>query len=178
MLQGKTVTLRPLTAADAQDTLALRMDVEGNKAFMGYVFPVTEANERRWLESLYAEGPRRRVDLAIVDRSTKEFLGLIGVNDIDSLQQRARFGVFLKRDARGRGVAQDAMTVFFEYVFGQLNIARVWLEVLADNEAAVKLYRSFGFAGEGTLRRHHFQDGVFKDVKVMGLLREEFRPHA
>ncbi|HEY2322094.1 MAG TPA: GNAT family protein [Thermoanaerobaculia bacterium] len=178
MLHGKTVTLRPLTVADAPDTLALRMDVEANKAFMGYIFPVTEANERRWLESLYADGPRRRVDFAIVNRETKEFLGLIAVTDMDALQQRARFGVFLRREARGQGVAPDAMAVFFDYVFRQLNIARVWLEVLADNAPAVKLYESFGFVEEGTMRRHHFQDGVFKDVKIMGLLREEFQTRA
>lgn len=174
MLNGKTVTLRPLSVADAQDTLALRMDVEANKAFMGYVFPVNEANERRWLESLYADGPRRRVDFAVVSRDRAEFLGLIAITDVDHLQRRARFGILLKRDARGKGVAREAMATFFEYAFSQLNLARIWLEVLADNDAATNLYRRFGFVEEGTLRKHYFQDGTFKDVKVMGLLREEF----
>ena len=174
MLHGKTVILRPLSVADAQDTLALRMDVEANKAFMGYVFPVNEANERRWLESLYAEGPRRRVDFAVVERESNSFLGLIALADLDHLQRRARFGILLKRDARGKGFAREAMEILFGYAFLQLNIARIWLEVLADNDAATKLYRRFGFVEEGTLRKHHFQDGAFKDVKVMGLLREEF----
>jgi RimJ/RimL family protein N-acetyltransferase len=174
MLHGKNIVLRPLAATDAPDTLALRMDVAANKAFMGYVFPVNEANERRWLESLHAEGPRRRVDFAVVERQTAEFLGLIAITDVDHLQQRARFGVLLKREARGRGFAREAMSIFFDYAFRQLNIARIWLEVLSDNDAATNLYRRFGFVEEGTLRKHHFQDGAFKDVKVMGLLREEF----
>jgi diamine N-acetyltransferase len=66
------------------------------------------------------------------------------------------------------------MKVFFDYAFRQLNLSRIWLEVLVANERAVELYRRFGFVHEGTLRSHHFQDGQFKDLHVMGLLRAEF----
>jgi len=176
MLEGKNVILRPLTLADAPHTLELRLDTETNLAFLGYVFPINEANERRWIESLYAEGPRRRADFAIVDRRTGDFAGLIAITDLDHLHQRARFGILLRRDARGKGLAPDAMSVLFDYAFHQLNLSRVWLEVLAENERAVNLYKRFGFVHEGTLRSHYFQDGRFKDLLVMGLQRSEFEP--
>src|ERR1041385_4370831 len=145
MLVGERVLLRPLTLADAPLTLDLRLDVETNRAFLGYVFPINESSERRWIESLYAEGPRRRVDFAIVDRATGEWAGLTALTDVDHLHQHARFGILLKRDARGKGLARDAMRVFFDYAFRQLNLSRIWLEVLAENERAVELYQRFGF---------------------------------
>ena len=52
-----------------------------------------------------------------------------------------------------------------------LNLERLELEVYADNEAAISLYKRFGFEHEGTLRKHAFRDGVYVDSIMMGRLR-------
>jgi RimJ/RimL family protein N-acetyltransferase len=46
-------------------------------------------------------------------------------------------------------------------------ITRVELEVRADNERAVGLYKRMGFAGEGTVRDGMRFDGEYFDVLVM-----------
>jgi ribosomal-protein-alanine N-acetyltransferase len=175
MLDGQMVTLRPLNTDDAASTLSLRLETESNKAYMGYILPVNEACERRWIEGLYASGPRSRVDLAIVEKKERgAFVGLIGLSDISPIHQRARFGIILKRDYHGRGYARDAMRVFLDYALFQLNLERIGVEVLRENERAIALYRQFGFQDEGVMRRHHFQDGARSDVQIMGLLRSEY----
>jgi diamine N-acetyltransferase len=138
------------------------------------MLPINETTERRWIESLYAHGSRNRVDFAIVEREQRVFIGLIGASDVNHHHQRARLGVMLKRQYQGRGYASDATRTFLEYLFRQLNMARVELEVLSENERAFALYKRLGFVAEGTLRQHYFQDGCFKDVCMMGLLRSDY----
>jgi RimJ/RimL family protein N-acetyltransferase len=175
MLDGQTVTLRALNTDDAANTLSLRLEVDSNKAYMGYILPVNEACERRWIEALYGAGPRSRVDLAIVEKKQQgAFVGLIGLSDISQIHQRARFGIILKREYHGRGYARDAMRVFLDYALFQLNLDRISVEVLRENERAIALYRQFGFQDEGVMRRYHFQDAERKDVQIMGLLRSEY----
>jgi RimJ/RimL family protein N-acetyltransferase len=55
------------------------------------------------------------------------------------------------------------------YAFNQLGLRRIYLEVLADNASAIRLYEKCGFKVEGTLRRHVFKDGKLKDVLIMAV---------
>jgi RimJ/RimL family protein N-acetyltransferase len=52
-------------------------------------------------------------------------------------------------------------------------VHKLSLEVFPSNEAAIALYRKFGFVEEGRLRSHYRrQSGELWDVLVMGLLLE------
>lgn len=53
----------------------------------------------------------------------------------------------------------------------EAEFSRVELTVNADNERAIRLYRSQGFAEEGRKRRARFLEGQFRDVLLMGRLR-------
>jgi len=50
------------------------------------------------------------------------------------------------------------------------------LEVLEENQTAINIniYQKLGFKVESTLRLHSYQDGIRKNVKYMGLLKDEF----
>ena len=54
-----------------------------------------------------------------------------------------------------------------------LNLSRLELEVYTDNEPAIRLYRKFGFAVEGTLVRFAFRDGRYVDAFAMARLRAD-----
>ncbi len=60
------------------------------------------------------------------------------------------------------------------YGFRQLNLAKISLRVLADDERAVGAYRKVGFVEEGRLRAHAWYDGARHDELVMAVLREEW----
>lgn len=54
-----------------------------------------------------------------------------------------------------------------------LILRRLELEVMVDNEAALSLYRMFGFEVEGRKRQAIFRGGKFVNTFVMARLREE-----
>ena len=52
-----------------------------------------------------------------------------------------------------------------------MNLHRVELSVYADNEAAIGLYRKFGFETEGLFRDYAVRDGQWVDTLSMARLR-------
>lgn len=73
---------------------------------------------------------------------------------------------------RGRGIGRRLMSATLAQA-GANGIARIELEVRADNAAAIGLYESMGFVHEG--RKHHGMrfDGVYFDSLLMALVRTD-----
>jgi RimJ/RimL family protein N-acetyltransferase len=71
---------------------------------------------------------------------------------------------------RGRGVGTALMQACVEWARAK-GVHKLSLEVFPWNEAAISLYRKFGFVEEGRLRSHYRrQSGELWDVLVMGLV--------
>jgi len=51
----------------------------------------------------------------------------------------------------------------------EFGLQKIELEVFSSNEAAVALYRKFGFHEEGRKRRGRFVDGNYDDILMMAL---------
>jgi len=62
-----------------------------------------------------------------------------------------------------------------EYVFEALRFAKLWCEVLADNEAVWKLHETFGFTVEARFRGHVLKGEARVDVLGLGILAADWR---
>ena len=61
-----------------------------------------------------------------------------------------------------------------ELAFRYYGLERVYLNVLEDNERAIRLYEKSGYVYEGAFRRHLFLRGEYKTVRWYSMLREEY----
>ena len=75
----------------------------------------------------------------------------------------------------GGGDPPRPTTLERDYAFRLRNLRRVWLEVHASNERAIRAYSSCGFVEEGRMREHIWLDGRYLDNVLMGILRDEWR---
>ena len=66
------------------------------------------------------------------------------------------------------------MKVLMNFIFEEMNINKIKLNVYAFNERAIKSYEKCGFKKEGLLRQEIFRQGKYNDEVVMGILREEY----
>jgi len=167
MLKSKNITLRPLALEDAPYTLALRYDMEANKAMMGYPYPVNLENEKTWIANLYPQGERKSIFLAVEESKTKTFAGYLSVKNIDNISGTADFGIIFAKEFRGKGYAKETLDIFFDYLSREIHLRKLTLFVLEENETAVEVYKKNGFEQEGLLKAHVWQDGQYKSVIVM-----------
>lgn len=82
----------------------------------------------------------------------------------------AMLGMAVRDDFRRRGVGDALMSAVVTQARDWLGLRRLQLEVFADNDAAIALYRKHGFETEGRLRSDSLRAGKYCDTLVMGLL--------
>lgn len=88
----------------------------------------------------------------------------------DGLAHRAQFGVGLRREWRGQGLGRRLAEAVIAQVRADGRIARIDLEVRADNRPAVGLYESLGFVVEGRRAMGLCHRGVYFETLEMGLI--------
>ena len=80
-------------------------------------------------------------------------------------------GIAVRDDWRRQGVGTKLMEAALDLADNWLGLTRLDLRVLAANEAALGLYRKFGFEVEGTHRRFALRAGEYADALVMARLK-------
>ena len=80
----------------------------------------------------------------------------------------ASLSIAVAADARGRGIGRRLMEEAIAWS-KRVGIEKLVLSVYPHNEAAIALYRSFGFADEGRLARHSRKSYGYEDEILMAV---------
>lgn len=136
--------------------------------------PVHYRDHAEWFDAV-----RRRKDIAIFAvraAADDRLLGTCQLHSIHPIHRSAELQIRVGAlNDRGRGYGKDALRRLLEHGFRDLGLNRIALQVFADNERAIRLYRNAGFAPEGALREGAFIDGEFKDILLFSMLRREWK---
>jgi RimJ/RimL family protein N-acetyltransferase len=132
---------------------------------------VSRAAEEAWLEKQLAYSSEQ-VSLAICLRESDEHIGNIYLRNIDLISRNAEVGIFIGVPAaRGKGRGAAAIRLLVDHAFRDLGLWRLYCFILCDNLPSAKAFRKCGFTVEGTMIRHAYKCGQFKDVTILGLCR-------
>ncbi len=102
-------------------------------------------------------------------------IGFVALFNLKWSNQSAEMAIGIGApEYRGKGYGQDALRVILNYAFGELNLYRVGLHVIAYNRAAIKAYERAGFVREGAQRGAVQRQGERHDLLLYGILREEW----
>jgi UDP-4-amino-4,6-dideoxy-N-acetyl-beta-L-altrosamine N-acetyltransferase len=100
-------------------------------------------------------------------------LGVVAFNGIDTVNKNSSWAFYASPDApKGTGSRMEFLAL--EKAFGELQLHKLYCEVLAFNVPVIKLHEKFGFKVEGVLRGQHLMDGTYVDVYRLGLLFDEW----
>ena len=166
--------LRALEESDVERTHIWHNDV-GLYDTLGDSFrPISRTSELEWLRRKIAFSATE-LNLAICAKTTGEHIGNIYLRDIDWVARRGSLHIFIGvSEYRGKGYGREAVRQMLRLAFCELNLNRVYLEVLAHNSTAIKTYEACGFEMEGRLKNHCFKSGQFRDVLVMGITADNY----
>jgi RimJ/RimL family protein N-acetyltransferase len=169
-LEGRLVRLRAPEESDA-DALNAKFGDPDVLAGLSFAFPQATNGSVEFIRS--ARGSESQIVFTI-ETLGGEPLGNCDLREIEPRGRSAKVGIWIAKQAWGKGYGTDAMRIMCRFGFRELNLQRIELIVYETNPAAMRSYEKVGFRREGTLRRAQFQGGRYIDVLVMGLLVEEF----
>jgi RimJ/RimL family protein N-acetyltransferase len=163
-LEDDVVLLRPFEQGDVPAIVEACQDPEIPR-WTAVPSPYTEADARGWLESDEEE------TFAIVDKASGELLGSIGVRYPGS--GVGEVGYWVKREARGRGVATRALALVARWALEGRDLGRCQLRADVENEASQRVAEKAGFVREGVLRSELLMKGERRDVVMYSLVPDD-----
>ena len=129
--------------------------------------------DEKWYES-YMKNRNNCVRCSIVDEND-QVLGLVSLVSIDYMNQSAEFHLMIgNKENRGKGIGTFATKEMLKHAFFNLNLHRVELTALEDNEPAMRLYEKIGFIKEGTKRLSKYKLGKFINMNIYSILKDEY----
>lgn len=174
MIEGTLIKLRAREMADVERS-ARWADDEELQRLMGDRYPqslaATEALTRSYVSKpLSFDQPR----FAIETRDGVHIGGL-RLFDVSPEDRRARLAIIIgEAPYQSRGYGSDALRTLMSFVFGEMNLNRLDLDVFGFNTRALAAYRKCGFIEEGRRRRAQYTRGAYHDVIIMSILRDEW----
>ncbi|HZZ97488.1 MAG TPA: GNAT family protein [Jatrophihabitantaceae bacterium] len=169
-LSGELVRLRPVHEADATGLASVHADtlrLTGTHR----TFDLSEL--RSWYRTRADHDDR--LDLAIIERATGEWVGEVVLNDLDVANRSCGFRILIATPDRfGRGFGTEATRLVLGHAFDTVGLNRVELEVYDFNPRARHVYEKVGFVHEGTKRQALWWDGQWIDAHMMAMLAGEW----
>lgn len=170
------IILRKPEPVDVELLYLQKNDPEIASVLGGFSTGYTRRDLTEWIEKR-----RQRTDevvWVIADLETDECLGHAGLYRLDHRIGSAELAILLGAKCRwGQGIGRKVIQTLISFGFRMLNLNRIELSVLEENQRARRLYQHVGFREEGLLRQAQFKEGRYINVVVMALLREEYRVH-
>jgi len=171
--------LRELRMDDLDGFYSWQNDPEIAKYYAFTRLPRTREEARGALESIVAGGRGDSVHLAVARNAhapDDQFLGVMSLKNISALDRHAEFAaVIASAREMGKGYGRAASVRMIRYGFDTLNLRKIYLSILSDNERTIHLYETIGFRREGIFRQHVFNDGKYEDLVWYSLFPEELR---
>ena len=172
------ITLRQLRVEDAPLMLEWMQEPAIQKFFRRNMTDMTLADAERFCAGASvpdAPSDGDSLHWAIVN-GEDEYLGTISLKGMDLKNKTAEYAISTRMCAHGKGIAKKATGLVLKKAFEDYALHRVYLNVLSDNEAAVRLYERCGFVYEGGFREHLMLGGRFATLKWYGMLASEYDP--
>jgi RimJ/RimL family protein N-acetyltransferase len=172
-LRTDGLILRPWQAGDAPALIVACEDPEIARWLPMIPSPYTEEDARTYLELARDTWERgESYNFAILDAETGALAGSIAVRMMRF--RIGHFGYWVAAEARGRGIATQALKALCRWGVDTLDLKRMELLTDPKNTASQRVAEKAGFQREGILRSSlEYRDGTRRDSVIFSLLPEE-----
>jgi RimJ/RimL family protein N-acetyltransferase len=164
---GREVSLRRLMPEDKEQLLSMVTSLS-RAALMWSNSPYDEERISRWMSDTES-------GLSVVAIFENTIVGVAAIHQYTRPRQMGIGGmmIYLHQDFHGVGLG-TVMTENLLVLAKNKGLHRIHLEVVEENEAAVRLYKKLGFKVEGILKDAYYgADEKYHNMLVMGILFSE-----
>ncbi|MGN1402502.1 MAG: GNAT family N-acetyltransferase [Bacillus sp. (in: firmicutes)] len=169
ILNGESFVVRTAAPDDAAKVRALMKMIMEEAPYLVTTeaeFTITVDQEKQFLEQMNGDYGK----LAIVAERENEIIGFLDFHNGNRHRtaHQGSFGMTVKKEYRQLGVGTALLKTLLQWAEDHPLIEKVCLEVFAENEAAISLYKRFGFREEGVKRKAvKTSAGTYHDLLLM-----------
>ncbi|HEY8435748.1 MAG TPA: GNAT family protein [Haloplasmataceae bacterium] len=162
--------VRALTRSDYDALYRLIQNTKSADLFHPQTMTYTDF-AKRFDQYLESQDDQWMIYVVLLDQN------LIGKMElkIDMGNRLGQFDIVIDEAYWGKGLAQKALNVLFDYAFKTLGLNKLIAEVLAFNVRSINFIRKMGMQLEGILREERLVNDEYVDIYRFGLLRKEFQ---
>ncbi|PGQ46085.1 MULTISPECIES: GNAT family N-acetyltransferase [Bacillus cereus group] len=172
-LESARLYLRSISELDAPIILKSTMDEEIR--FMTGTKPNFTLNQIK-IHIDHINNDSSRYDFAICLKDNNEMIGELSILDINEDNQNAGFRISMASiSLTGKGYGTEAIKIVLNFVFEQLKLNRLQLEVFSHNLRGIRAYEKIGFVKEGTLRQSLYYNDLYSDEIIMAILKSDYK---
>jgi len=168
LVEGEKIYLVPITKEHTDLIVKWRNKESVRRNFI-YQEDFTHAGHNSWIDNQVNVG--KVVQFIIFDKSDSCPVGTVFLRDIDKLNNKAEYGIFIGEDsARGKGLGTEAAKLICSYGINDLKLHKIILRAFADNSSALKSYENAGFIKEAYLKDEVCINGEYRDIILMAVI--------
>ncbi len=115
----------------------------------------------------------RGIRWGIVTKDKGEFIGTLGLNNLNKWSKKAEIGFELHPSYWKKGYTSEAVKEIIRYSFDEIGLYRMGAVTYPQNSPSILLLKKLGFSEEGKLRGYLYQGNQSHDALIFSLLQPE-----
>ncbi len=173
MFSSERINLRPQKKEDAEYIAKYQQDPDVLDNYFGwYTIPPLKEFIEHWYEHITDDKEGYGF---VIENKQGEFLGSCHSNDINMKNGTTYIAIFIGHpDYRSKGYGTEAMKLFLNFLFNEVGLRKVKLNVFGFNKRAIRCYEKSGFKVEGTNKKELYRFGEYQDEYAMCITRDDF----
>lgn len=170
-LECGNLILRPITLEDTDNILTWRNKPSVKKFFI-HQKDISRKEHINWMKTKVDTGDV--IQFIIIEKQNAHPIGSVYLQNIDLLNKKAEFGIFIGEDhLTNRGFGAAAAECMIKYAFDKMELHKLYLRVYEDNSRAISSYLKAGFKKEAVLKDDVYIDGKYRNIVLMGVLNSK-----
>lgn len=172
MYKGQKVILKAYEKSDIEMAHKLFNNFEMQRFLSpSAIFPISFEEEAEFVASC-GKNKDKTYSFAVTTLDGK-YIGGCGYMNANWRNRTAWIGIAIADpEYWGKGYGTEAAQLLLDFIFNELNLRKVLLNVFSFNERAIKCYQKLGFKEEGRLKEQVYKDGKYTDDIIMAKFKE------
>lgn len=174
IIKTERLVLSKLSATDIPTIVQYAANENIAKYTLNLPHPYFEKDAVFWV-NLANEGYENgsRLNLAMRNKKTLDFMGGIGLT-INKKNNRAEVAYWIGEPFWSKGFTTEATKAIMKYGFDELGLNKITSTHMSENIASGKVMIKSGMVKEGELIQDRLKNGVYHDVMLYGITKEEY----
>lgn len=174
-LKTVRLTLRAISLSDSNAIQNAACAREISETMISIPHPYPDGEAEQYISKRHADMEKGLAATFVIElTANRQFIGVIEIRDIDQDHSQAEISFWISVDSWGQGFMSEAVKTMLRFGFEDLGLNRIYAHHMVRNPASGRVLKKNGFVEEGLLRQRVRKWGVFEDVILLAILREDW----